>query len=410
MNIIHDKQNRYFMTSILAVIIFSFLFSALISSSQTTRVQNILLSHDKAVASSLLTQGVSEQIAAAAIMNTEENTAGTQLLNKIGLSQYTEFRLLPPIQDFNNDLKSLTFSLNIFCSVLLVISVIFFLRSRERLYLNAIEAVAAYINGDYSIFLPQKDDGSLSRLFSSIHNMALVLKSRQETEHNTKVFLKNTVSDISHQLKTPLAALRMYNEIILNEPGSRDTVTAFSEKSTSSLERMEKLIQSLLKLTRLDASGVSFQKRMYPVTDLIAEAVEDLQTRASLEEKEIIISGNTKDRIFCDMHWTSEAIGNIVKNALDHIVKGGQVHISWEQSSAIVRIIITDNGKGIAPEDLYHIFKRFYRGCSSKHSEGIGLGLPLAKSIVDGQNGFLSVQSLPSAGTTFTLSFPAESY
>jgi len=107
----------------------------------------------------------------------------------------------------------------------------------------------------------------------------------------------------------------------------------------------------------------------------------------------------------CDMEWTGEAIGNIVKNALDHTQAGGIVRITWERTPAMFRIFISDNGNGIVPEDIYHIFKRFYRSKHSLDTQGIGLGLPLAKSIIEGQNGVISVQSEVGKGTLFTLSF-----
>ena len=108
------------------------------------------------------------------------------------------------------------------------------------------------------------------------------------------------------------------------------------------------------------------------------------------------------------MNWTSEAIGNIVKNALDHTQDGGIVHITWERTPAMFRILISDNGTGIAPEDIHHIFKRFYRSKHSLDTQGIGLGLPLAKSIIEGQGGVIAVQSEIGNGTTFTLSFLTE--
>lgn len=109
--------------------------------------------------------------------------------------------------------------------------------------------------------------------------------------------------------------------------------------------------------------------------------------------------------IICDMDWTSEAIGNLVKNALDHTEPGRTIHITWEKSPTMLRIFVSDNGNGIAPEDIHHIFKRFYRSKHSLDTPGIGLGLPLAKSIIEGQGGLISVQSDLNKGTTFTISF-----
>lgn len=106
------------------------------------------------------------------------------------------------------------------------------------------------------------------------------------------------------------------------------------------------------------------------------------------------------------MEWTREAVGNIVKNALDHTKAGGMIQISWDETPLMFRISVSDNGDGIDEEDIHHIFKRFYRSKKSLDTQGIGLGLPLAKSIVEGQGGSIAVQSKCGAGTTFTVSFP----
>ena len=162
---------------------------------------------------------------------------------------------------------------------------------------------------------------------------------------------------------------------------------------------------SMLKITRLDTGNIIFEKKSCRVSELIAHSVNDLTTRAKSESKQIQIDGDGEQQLICDMEWTGEAIGNIVKNALDHTQAGGIVRITWERTPAMFRIFISDNGNGIVPEDIYHIFKRFYRSKHSLDTQGIGLGLPLAKSIIEGQNGVISVQSEVGKGTLFTLSF-----
>lgn len=232
-----------------------------------------------------------------------------------------------------------------------------------------------------------------------------MLQSKNEEERKAKDFLKKTISDISHQLKTPLAALTMYQEIIANEPDNAETVKEFSGKIGVSLNRMEQLIQSMLKITRLDTGNIVFEKGCYSVMELIEHSINELTTRAEDENKQIVISGDPKQQIVCDLEWTGEAIGNIVKNALDHTMSGGIIQILWKRTPATVRIIIADNGNGIAPEDIHHIFKRFYRSKHSLDTQGIGLGLSLAKSIIEGQGGLISAQSKLNEGTSFTLSF-----
>ena len=168
-------------------------------------------------------------------------------------------------------------------------------------------------------------------------------------------------------------------------------------------------IQSMLKITRIDAGSISFEKSNYSIPNIINHAISELTTRADNEKKEIVIDGDLEQMLYCDIEWTGEAIGNIIKNALDHTDTGGKISISWEQTPAMIRIFITDNGHGISQEDIHHIFKRFYRSKNTSESQGIGLGLPLAKAIVEGQGGILSVQSERLQGTTFTLSFLTES-
>lgn len=273
----------------------------------------------------------------------------------------------------------------------------------------AANTISRYSKGDFTTHLPKMEDGTLFQLFSSIDSLASALQAKGETEYQSRIFLKNTISDISHQLKTPLAALSMYNEIILNEPENPAAITQFSQKTTKALERMEQLIQSLLKITRLDAGSITFEKSTHFLSEIVAQATLDLTTRAANEQKQILINGHPEDlTITCDFLWTSEAIGNIVKNALNHTSSGGHIHISWERSPAMVQIKVADDGSGIAKEDIYHIFKRFYRSKKTKDSQGVGLGLPLAKAIVEGQGGILSVQSTPDLGSTFIIAFLTE--
>ena len=294
-------------------------------------------------------------------------------------------------------------------TLLLFSGTMIFLYLRERLYKKSENIIKNYINGNYTVHLPQSNEGTIYQFLSSVDQLATMLQAKNDAEQKTKEFLKNTISDISHQLKTPLSALMMYQEIIENEPDNPETVKEFSLKIGTALKRIEKLIQSMLKITRIDAGSITFDKSNYSISNILNHAVSELTTRADNEKKEIIINGDLEQMLYCDIEWTSEAIGNIIKNALDHTDTGGKITISWERTPAMIRILIKDNGHGIAQEDIHHIFKRFYRSKSTSDSQGIGLGLPLAKAIIEGQGGILSVQSERLQGTTFTLSFITES-
>lgn len=268
-----------------------------------------------------------------------------------------------------------------------------------------------FMEGDFEEHLPRVGEGGLYRLLGKVDGLANALFAGNEEAVKAKEFLKDTISDISHQLKTPLSALIMYNEIIESEVGAdtedKEAVLAFTEKTSAALTRIEELIQALLKVTRLDAGTVIFEKQRWLLKDVVLRAVSELQVRAAEERKEILFAGGDGVPVNCDLQWTGEAVGNLVKNALDYTEAGGKVLVSWEHFPGMVRISVKDNGEGIDEKDIYHIFKRFYRvskECGRK--QGVGLGLPLAKSIAEGQGGTLSVRSVLGEGTTFTLMLP----
>ena len=158
-------------------------------------------------------------------------------------------------------------------------------------------------------------------------------------------------------------------------------------------------------MARLDTGNIVFEKRECFAAEVAGQAVDDLLERAKQEGKEILIDGRPEERLLCDQEWTKEAVGNLIKNALDHTETGDVIRVSWKRTPAVFRMTVEDNGSGIAQEDIHHIFKQFYRSRSSSDRQGTGLGLSLAKSIVEGQGGNLSVESRPGEGSVFWLTF-----
>lgn len=156
---------------------------------------------------------------------------------------------------------------------------------------------------------------------------------------------------------------------------------------------MEDVVYTLLKIARLDAGVVRMEKAEENIEMLLRDVTERFETLAAQEEKEIVLSGNHDVSLYCDALWMSEALGNVVKNALEHTGRGGKIVVSWERTPLLTNIMVEDNGKGIHQEDIHNIFKRFYRSRFSQDTHGIGLGLPLAKSIVEAHQGTVSVTS-----------------
>lgn len=405
MSLLHDKHNRWYCIFIVVLVLLLVVTGITATDTQTTATKEMFLTHDNAIATSLLEEGVAKEVIATALKNTETDTTGNKFLAEIGLSNNTDIENLPYVSTVKNTTRISLFVMLFLWTLLLFLGTLLFLYRREKLYRESENTIKDYIDGNYTVHLPQSNEGNIYQLFASVDQLATMLQAKNDTEQKTKEFLKNTISDISHQLKTPLSALMMYQEIIENEPDNPETVREFSFKTGTALKRIEQLIQSMLKITRIDAGSIYFEKSNYSIPNILSHAISELTTRADHEKKEIVIDGDLEQMLYCDIKWTGEAVGNIVKNALDHTDAGGKITISWERSPAMIRIFIMDNGHGISQEDIHHIFKRFYRSKNTSDSQGVGLGLPLAKAIVEGQGGILSVQSERLQGTTFTLSF-----
>lgn len=278
-----------------------------------------------------------------------------------------------------------------------------FRRENERIE-QALEQIEAYLEGDRAARIPCDQEGALYRLFQEVNSLAAILNAHAEQEQRQRQFLKNTVADISHQLKTPLAALNIYNGL-LQEESDAEAVQQFVALSEQELDRMETLVQNLLKITRLDAGAVVMECSKEDVAELLTEAQERFACRAAQEKKTLVLSGQAGVQLFCDRSWIMEAVCNLIKNAFDHTKEGDRIAISWKQFGDLVQIRVQDTGSGIHPEDLPYIFKRFYRSRFSKDREGAGLGLPIVKAVVEAQNGTIEVDSVPGQGTTFLLNF-----
>ena len=409
-----DRQERGFLMFLAVFCILLPVLGILGSLWQAQGIRDALLGREARLVSGMLESGLSEETAATILSRTEISQEGEALLRRTGRTQESLAWLYPEVRQAAGRTALFSCMGAGVLGAVLFSGAVLFLKRREALYEQAAGILSRFAEGDFSRHLPRGGTGALYRLFSAADQLSRAAQVRGEAERAAKEALKNAVSDISHQLKTPLAALSMYMEILQEEP---ETVREFSAKALQSLERMQRLIGLLLKIMRLDAGSVRFEPEDCPVSELVREAVEELTTRAKQEGKQLIVEGDPKERVRCDPAWTAEALSNLVKNALDHTESGGTVCIRWNRSPGLFRLSVEDDGCGIPPEDLPHIFKRFYRSGrdrAARSLQGVGLGLPLAKAVVEGQGGVLSVNSSPGADnssggrTVFSISFLSE--
>lgn len=375
---------------------------------QQQRVAEILVLREQQIVSALLEQKVDAMTLAAALPSTTVTPAGRALLRRAGHGQNASILLLPQLRSFHRAGLAAALSAASLLAVLWWVATVRYLAGRDRILQTGCDAVALFAQGDFTRHLPRGGEGTLYHLFAAIDGLAMALQAKGEHERHARQALKDAVADISHQLKTPLAALSMYAEIMAAAPDDADTVRRFTQKTQQSLERMQQLIFSLLKILRLDAGSVVFASRPCAVAQLARRAAQELLTRAEAEQKQLCFAGSPEAVLVCDAQWTAEALGNLLKNAVEHTPPGGHICVYWRRTPAMRQICVWDDGSGIAPDDLPFLFKRFYRSPRAADVQGAGLGLPMAKAIVEQQGGTLSVQSDAAAGTTFTLSFPPE--
>jgi signal transduction histidine kinase len=232
--------------------------------------------------------------------------------------------------------------------------------------------------------------------------MANRLENSLSVLKREKVFLRNMISDISHQLKTPLSSLIVINDLLLEDKNmDLNMKQNFLEKERTQLERMEWLTINLLKVARIEAGAIEFKKEKVLLKDILNIALSALNHR--LENQVLEIEGDENAIFYGDKEWTGEALINIIKNAIEH--NRGKINISLEETPLFSSIIVRDNGEGIDEKHLPHIFERFYKVSSEVKPESIGIGLNLAKLIVESQGGTISVKSKKNEGTEFTMTF-----
>ena len=261
------------------------------------------------------------------------------------------------------------------------------------------------LHEDTHISFEKYEEGELAILESEVQKMVVRLREQQSQLLADKKYLADSIADISHQIRTPLTSINLLvsflSEPDITEEKRQKTIRELYEL----LSRIDWLITTLLKISKLDAGTIQLKKETISMKNLIQESVEPLLIPIELRGQELQIEA--QGQFVGDMNWTSEAIGNIVKNCMEHTPEGGVLRVQANENTLYQEIIIEDTGCGIAPEDLPHIFERFYKGKNSS-DKSFGVGLALARGIINTQNGTVKVENKKEGGAKFTLRFYKE--
>lgn len=337
--------------------------------------------------------------------SSEEAARGEALLGQYGLTKNLENGMFPYMGK-----TVLVNNFSIAAIFLFMTSVLFILNYFQYSFFykrirKLTKGAQKVIEGEYDLSISENSEGDFSKLAVSFNSMREIIRNNINELKREKVFLVDLLSDISHQIKTPLSTLIVYNDIMLNKELSPEQRNTFLLNNQAQLDRMSWLIQSLLKIAKLDAKAIKFEKISQSLNRTVQESIYALEEKAVDGNIKITLEENDEVVFEHDRQWLEESFINIIKNGIEHTPSGGEIRIRLMENPIYRRVTIEDNGEGIREEDLPNIFKRFYKAKSSRKTDSVGIGLALARSIIESHNGIIEVQSSPGKGTLFSISF-----
>lgn len=260
-------------------------------------------------------------------------------------------------------------------------------------------------NGNYTLKIQDNGEGELSKLRNELYKTTILLKENAFNSEKEREQLSNSLADISHQLKTPLTSIRIMLDNILENPEMEKEVREdFLRDISKQIEWISSLVISLLKIAKFDAGSIKMENEEINVKKLIDNVVSNLSILLEIKEVEVIANIDENSSFIADYKWQLEALTNIVKNAIEYSNQNSKIYITVENNAVFLKIKIRDTGKGIEKKDIKHIFERFYK-TKNNHEESIGIGLSLAKTIIEQNNGYIKVDSEIGKGTTFEIKY-----
>ncbi len=286
--------------------------------------------------------------------------------------------------------------------ILLTIFIIYELIKNKKLRKISYYLEELY-NKNYSLLVSSNNEGEISLLKNNIYKVTVMLREENDILKKEKKALSDSISDISHQIKTPLTSISVMLDILSSEKNiDEDRKNKILHEVTKQIKWINWLLVSLLKLAKLDTKTVNYKFESINLNEFINDCVKKLEIIIEINNVNVVTKINENIEIYIDKDWMKEAVINIIKNAIEHSRENGEIDIECETNSVYTSIKIVDYGEGINKTDLENIFKKFYKGKNS-NKDSIGVGLSLAKRIIEQQNGTITVKSEPNKGTTFEI-------
>mgnify|MGYP002533951177 FL=1 len=390
-------------TSCVVIIIFLITFSILIYKQYKTYTYNFNQKIAGIIDNVLEKYPDIEKREIVEILNSSDKT-NNEILREYGIELDKDSVILENNTDFQ---KFIIIDVSTLIVFILILSIIVFKYNHsESKKINEITKYIEEINrGNYKLNIEENTEDELSILKNELYKITIMLKEVAENSQKDKTTLKDSLSDISHQIKTPITSiLIMLDNILSDENVPEDIKKDFIKDIKREIVNIKFLVESILKLSKIDSNSIKFIKKEVLIKDIINEAVKNVSMLSELKNIEIIVSGDDSIKTICDLKWQVEAITNILKNCIEHSYENRKIYINYNQNNMYTELKIEDNGTGIDAKDLPHIFERFYKGKNSS-SDSVGIGLALSKSIIESNNGYIQVDSKLNKGTTFIIKY-----
>jgi len=336
--------------------------------------------------------------------DTEEYQKGQAELTKYGID-INETNSIITVQNQIKQNLILNIILIIIFSILWMAIIFVYLRKRDKKINQITQYINEIKNRKYDLDINENSEDELSNLKNELYKITVMLKEESEISKKDKENIKMSVEDISHQLKTPLTSITIMLDNLKDNPNmDENTKQKFIFEISKQIDWINWLVISMLKLSKLDANVVQFYKEKINLKKLINEIIKNLEIPIEIKNQQIIIEGDENASFTGDYKWQQEAITNIIKNCIEHNKEKGKLFIKYEENTLFTKITIRDEGEGISKEDLKHIFERFYKGQNSSENS-VGIGLALAKNIIEKDNGMISCKSELDKGTEFVIKY-----
>ena len=334
----------------------------------------------------------------------EGKSEGQKVLQKYGIN----IKENPAIEAMENQEQEIMIinvvSIGVSVILLLIIVNIYY-HSRNKKIQEIIKYIEAINNKNYDLKIAENTEDDLSNFRNELYKIAIMLKEQASQSINDKKALQTSLEDISHQLKTPLTSISIMLDNIRENPNMDEhTRQEFIYEISRQINWINWLVISLLKLSKLDSKTAVFVQKEIKVEDLINNVVKNLAIPIDIKQQNVIVNGSSDVMFVGDYNWQLEALTNIVKNCIEHTVENKNIYINWEENNFYTKIAIKDEGVGIDKKDVKHIFERFYKGKNSSENS-VGIGLALAKSIIEKDNGYIICVSELGRGTTFEIKY-----